>query len=153
MQALPELSSIADGGSAAAAVPEGSSDDAVEDMTIAEHPANPHDYVLFLNLVELCNAVLPLTDALQFADDCMAMVVHLCHQLRQHPRISGFYKLLQICMRQCDKTSLFSLEKRSTSICAGKNTIDAIAITIIIHDRYLHLCVHVKSFIDVLMKR
>uniref|UniRef100_A0A3B1JQ43 DNA-dependent protein kinase catalytic subunit n=1 Tax=Astyanax mexicanus TaxID=7994 RepID=A0A3B1JQ43_ASTMX len=85
------------------------------DPTTNLMPNKPKDFTAFINLVDFCSKLLPSKNPEYFAQ----WMYPLCHELIlqsiRFPLVSGFYKLLALCMNIAKKIKYFQVRPKSTN--------------------------------------
>ncbi|XP_027045855.1 DNA-dependent protein kinase catalytic subunit-like [Pocillopora damicornis] len=79
----------------------------LSDPVAGLQPKVPKDFMIFISLIEFCRCVLP--------NYCVALferwINMFCRDIiimsSRFPVVSGFYKLLEVCMKMCEKLSFF----------------------------------------------
>ncbi|KAK2178223.1 hypothetical protein NP493_553g02004 [Ridgeia piscesae] len=72
-------------------------------------PARPKDFVIFVNLVDFCSDFLPDNQTQLFTRWVLTFGTEMIEQSTRLPLVSGFYKLLAVCMKICTRTQYFSV--------------------------------------------
>ncbi|XP_067044034.1 DNA-dependent protein kinase catalytic subunit-like isoform X2 [Acropora muricata] len=70
-------------------------------------PKVPKDFLIFINLIEFCKCVLPKCSVNLFENWLYVFGREIIVMSTRFPVVSGFYKLLEVCMKICEKLSFF----------------------------------------------
>ncbi|XP_022778667.1 DNA-dependent protein kinase catalytic subunit-like isoform X5 [Stylophora pistillata] len=70
-------------------------------------PKVPKDFLIFISLIEFCRCVLPNYCVTLFERWIYMFCRDIIIMSSRFPVVSGFYKLLEVCMKMCEKLSFF----------------------------------------------
>ncbi|XP_019852740.1 PREDICTED: DNA-dependent protein kinase catalytic subunit [Amphimedon queenslandica] len=83
------------------------------DPVLGRQPAVPKDFQIFINLVELAKKVIPSVSLSLFTPWILTFSQEVVSLATRYPLVSGFYKLLTVCLSICNKTHFFDVHDLS----------------------------------------
>ncbi|KAL9956083.1 hypothetical protein ACROYT_G037506 [Oculina patagonica] len=79
----------------------------LSDPVAGLQPKVPKDFLIFINLIEFCKCVLPTYSVPLFERWMYVFSRDIIVMSTRFPVVSGFYKLLEVCMNICNTLSFF----------------------------------------------
>ncbi|ESO96748.1 hypothetical protein LOTGIDRAFT_143667, partial [Lottia gigantea] len=86
-------------------------DDVSADPTSSVHASKPKDFQVFINLVDFCRELLPNKHINLFENWIFTFSHNIILLSTQNPLVSGFYKLLALCMKISNKLAYFQVNE------------------------------------------
>ncbi|XP_077979786.1 DNA-dependent protein kinase catalytic subunit-like [Glandiceps talaboti] len=124
------------------------SSDVASDPAASLKPVKPKDFQIFINLVDFCRDLLPNHSPYYFERWAYTFGHEVIVLSTQLPFVSGFYKLLAVCMKICQKIGYFQ-EKVVTKM--GAVTADKNAAFHLFKKFIKEVLIHLKQFKDDLL--
>ncbi|XP_068717854.1 DNA-dependent protein kinase catalytic subunit-like isoform X1 [Montipora capricornis] len=83
----------------------------LSDPVVGLQPKVPKDFLIFVNLTEFCRCVLPKYSVTMFESWVYVFGREIIVMSTGFPVVRGFYKLLEVCLKICEKLSFFKFVK------------------------------------------